>query len=61
MILLQLRGDKVIGVYDVNSSYTPKDNEVMIDSLEPIEVGTNEIGYMYYRNGSIEYEIKKRG
>lgn len=61
MILLKLKGEKVIGVtLDVSSSYSPQSDEVLVESLPSIQLGENEIAYIYYRNGVIEYEKKER-
>lgn len=61
MILLKLQGEKVIGVtLDVSSSYSPQSDEVLVDGLPPIQLGKNEIAYIYYRNGNIEYDKKIR-
>ena len=61
MILLKLQGEKVIGVtLDVSSSYSPQSDEVLVESLPSIQLGENEIAYIYYRNGVIEYEKKER-
>lgn len=61
MILLQLNGEKAVGVYsDISPSYQPKDNEVLVDELPIVEVAEDERGYIYYRNGKVEIEIRKR-
>ena len=57
MILLKLDGEKVIGVtLDVSSSYAPQSDEVLVEDLPPLQLASNEIAYIYYRNGVIEYE-----
>ena len=62
MILLKLDGEKVKGVtLDVSSSYAPQVDEVLVEDLPPIQLESNEIGYIYYRNGVIEYEKIERG
>ena len=57
MILLKLDGEKVKGVtLDVSSSYAPQVDEVLVEDLPPLQLASNEIAYIYYRNGVIEYE-----
>lgn len=57
MILLKLNGEKVIGVtLDVSSSYAPQSDEVLVETLPPLQLEDNEIAYIYYRNGVVEYE-----
>ena len=57
MILLKLDGEKVKGVtLDVSSSYTPQSDEVLVETLPPVQLASDEIAYIYYRNGVIEYE-----
>ena len=57
MILLKLDGEKVKGVtLDVSSSYAPQVDEVLVETLPPIQLESNEIAYIYHRNGVIEYE-----
>jgi len=60
MKLLKLKGEKVIGVFTAPLDYTPKVDEVLAE-LPPIQLKENEIGYIYYRDGKVEYEIKERG
>jgi hypothetical protein len=61
MILLKLKGDKVIGVYHgIDPNHIPLENEVMVESLPHIELQENEIAYIYYRNKNIEYEKEIR-
>ena len=62
MILLKLDGEKVKGVtLDVSSSYAPQSDEVLVEDLPPIQLESNEIAYIYYRKGVIEYEKIERG
>ncbi len=62
MILLKLKGEKVIGVtLNVSSSYAPQSDEVLVESFPPLQLEDNEIAYIYYRNGVIEYEKIERG
>ena len=63
MILLKLDGEKVKGVtLDVSSSYAPQVDEVLVEDLPPLQLASNEIAYIYYRNGVIEYEkIEREG
>ena len=57
MILLKLDGEKVKGVtLDVSSSYAPQSDEVLVETLPPVQLASDEIAYIYYRNGMIEYE-----
>lgn len=61
MILLKLQGDKVVGVYyDIDPSYEPQDNEMVVESLPHVSINENQRAYIYYRNGKIEYEIKEK-
>ncbi len=63
MILLKLDGEKVKGVtLNVSSSYAPQVDEVLVEDLPPLQLASNEIAYIYYRNGVIEYEkIEREG
>ena len=63
MILLKLDGEKVKGVtLDVSSSYAPQVDEVLVEDFPPLQLASNEIAYIYYRNGVIEYEkIEREG
>jgi hypothetical protein len=63
MILLKLDGEKVKEVtLNVSSSYAPQSDEVLVEDLPPIQLESNEIAYIYYRNGVIEYEkIEREG
>lgn len=57
MILLKLNGEKVVRItHNVSSSYAPQSDEVLVESLPPLQLENNEIAYIYYRNGVIEYE-----
>ena len=57
MILLKLDGEKVKGVtLDASSSYAPQSDEVLVETLPPVQLASDEIAYIYYRNGMIEYE-----
>lgn len=59
MILIRLNGDKAVGVYrDISPDYKLKENEILVNDMPLIEVKENERAYIYYRNGSIEYEVK---
>jgi len=61
MTLLKLKGDKVVGVYNnIDPSYTPKENEALIDKLPGIELQENEIAYIYYIDKKIEYIKENR-
>lgn len=61
MILLKLKGEKVIGVYaDISHNYAPKENEVLIESLPPIALNADEVAKIWLKYGKIEYEIRKR-
>ena len=62
MILLKLNGEKVARVVrDVSPSYAPQSDEVLVESFPPLQLEDNEIAYIYYRNGVIEYEKIERG
>ena len=62
MILLKLDGEKVKGVtLNVSSSYAPQVDEVLVEDFPPLQLASNEIAYIYYRNGVIEYEKIERG
>ena len=62
MIRLQLNGEMVVGLpLKVSPNYQPKDNEIVVESMPQISLEKNQIAYIYYRNGKIEYEIKERG
>ena len=57
MILLKLDGEKVREVtLNVSSSYAPQVGEVLVEDLPPLQLAENEIAYIYYRNGVVEYE-----
>ena len=61
MILLRLKGEKVIGVYvDISPDYVPKENEVLIDELPPVTLNDGETAKIWLKCGKIEYEIDKR-
>ena len=61
MILLKLQGDKAVGVYNnIDPSYQPQDNEIVVESLPQISLEENQVAYVYWRNGQIEYEIKEK-
>lgn len=57
MILIKLRGDKVIGVIQgVSPSYKVLENEVLIEDMPPITLSENEKAHIYFRDGRIMYE-----
>lgn len=61
MILLKLQGDKAVGVYNnIDPSYQPQVNEMLVESLPHVSLEENQVAYIYYRNGQIEYEIKEK-
>lgn len=61
MILLQLKGEKVIGIYtNISPAYAPKENELLVDTLPMVEFGDDEILRFYYRNGVVEVVKEKR-
>ena len=61
MIKLRLDGEKVMGIVNnISPDYIPKDNEVVVESLPQVDLEENEKAYIYYRNGQVEYEIKRR-
>ena len=62
MILLKLNGENVVRITrNVSSSYAPQVDEVLVESFPPLQLESNEIAYIYYRNGVIEYEKIERG
>ncbi len=62
MILLKLNGEKVAWVVrNVSPSYAPQVDEVLVEEFPPLQLESNEIAYIYYRNGVIEYEKIERG
>jgi hypothetical protein len=62
MIKLQLQGEMIVGLpLEVSLDYQPKENEIVVESLPQISLEENQIAYLFYRNGKIEYEIKERG
>jgi len=61
MIRLQLQGEMIVGLpSEVSPNYQPKDNEIVVESLPHVSLEKNQIAYIYYRNGQIEYEIKEK-
>jgi hypothetical protein len=61
MIKLRLNGEMVMGLpVEVAPDYQPKDNEIVVESLPHVSLEYNQIAYIYYRNGKIEYEIKEK-
>lgn len=55
MVLLTIKGDKVIGIYfDISPSYVPKVDEVLVDALPDITLNHSEYAHLYYRDGNIE-------
>ena len=58
MIRLQLNGEMVVGLpLEVSPDYQPKDNEVVVNKMPHVSLENNQIAYIYYRNGQIEYEV----
>jgi hypothetical protein len=60
MIKLKLQGEMVMEIQSVSPDYMPQDNEVVVDKLPQVSLSENEKAYIYYRNGQVEYEIKRR-
>lgn len=60
MIVLRLKGEVVVGLREVTSTYQPKYNEVMVEELPQVSLKENQRAYLYYRNDKIEYEIKEK-
>ena len=61
MILLRLKGEKVVGVYvGISPSYQPKQNEVLIEKLPEVTLNDDEVAKIWLKYGKIEYEIVKR-
>lgn len=61
MIKLKLKGEKVVGLAHVEPNYIPKEDEVLLEDMPKCVLAHDEVGYIRYRNGVVEYEIKKRG
>ena len=62
MIKLQLQGEMIVGLpLEVSPDYQPKDNEIVVNEMPHVSLKENQIAYVFYRNGKIEYEIKERG
>ncbi len=62
MIRLQLQGKMIVGLpLEVSPDYQPKYNEIVVNEMPQISLEENQIAYLFYRNGKIEYEIKERG
>lgn len=62
MILLKINGfGAVINVeYDVDNTYTPKEDEVLVEDFPPLTLNDKQIAYIYYKEGSIEYDIQEK-
>lgn len=61
MILLRIDGEVVKGIeLDVDPSYQPQANEIMVENMPVADLMEGEIAMMYYRNGHIEFEIIRR-
>lgn len=60
MILLRLQGERVVEVVNMTSSYTPKENEILVERLPKIDLATDEIARLYYKNGTIVTVKEKR-
>lgn len=55
MILLRLKGEKVIGIYlNISPSYVPKTDEVLVDNIPDITLNDGERAYLYYKDGKID-------
>ena len=55
MILLRLKGEKVIGIYfNISPSYVPQKNEVLLESFPDITLNDGERAHLYYRDGKID-------
>jgi hypothetical protein len=60
MIKLKLQGEMVMEIQSVSPDYMPQDNEVVVDDMPQVSLEEKEKAYIYYRNGQVEYEIKRR-
>lgn len=58
MIKLVLNGEAVIDI--IVDDLPPKDNEMVVSEIPHVDLNDNQKAYVYYRNGQIEYEIKRR-
>lgn len=59
MIRLQLQGEMIVGLpLEVSPDYQPKYNEIVVNEMPHVSLEENQIAYLFYRNGKIEYEIK---
>jgi hypothetical protein len=60
MILLKLKGEKVIHIdRAIPIDYVANEGEVLVEALPPVSISGNQRAYIYYRNGNIEYDIKE--
>ena len=60
MIKLKLQGEMVMEIQSVSPDYMPQDNEVVVEQMPQVSLEEKEKAYIYYRNGQVEYEIKRR-
>jgi hypothetical protein len=60
MIKLKLQGEMVMEIQSVSPDYMPQDNEVVVEQMPQVSLEKHEKAYIYYRNGKVEYEIKRR-
>lgn len=61
MILLKLEGEAVVEFVVVDNGYTPKENEVLVETLPSVEVVGDQRAYLYFKNNKVEFIIKEKG
>jgi len=62
MLVLKLKGEKVVGAYfDVSPTYQPKEDEVLVEALPKVVLQDNQMAVLYFRNNQVKYEIKEKG
>lgn len=60
MKCLILNNEQVIHIREVDVNYVAKTDEVLINELPAVTLNEDERALIFYRNGKIEYEIRKR-
>lgn len=60
MKCLILKNQQVIHIRDVNDDYVAKIDEVLINEMPAVKLNEDERALIFYRNGEIQYEIRKR-
>ena len=59
--MIRIKGDRVVEVANVTSTYIPREDEIILDSLPTIELEEDEIAWIYYIDNQIVYKKEKRG